>query len=318
MIRRFLRRHPLAAAAGLTWCVIAKGGVAADVPALPRVAGGFRAAWYADHNVVHDTFCLTVDVSGRPVVSGPGYIAVLPDADADGRADRVATFIDGPRTGAQGLLHEGRAGVLAVGDAGLLRYRDADVDGGGDGPPERLVPIPTGREHHAHAVRRGPDGALWWVIGNFAGVDSDDINDPESPVVRPRAGVLRRVAERKGRPPLVSCFAHGFRNAYDFDFAPDGTPLVYDSDGERDVSLPWYRPTRLFAVASGTDAGWVSRSWKRDDGSPFMPPVVVSTGRASPTGVAVTTDPKWLRPHGGAEAVVVFCDWAFGRVFLLP
>lgn len=291
---------------------------AAGQVATPAVDARFRVTWTATDADVHDVFCLTTDPAGRPTVSGPGYVAAISADDGDA-AGRVIRFADGPATGAQGLLWEegadgGRA-LLAVGDAGLIRYRDADGDDRADGPPETVVPMPTGREHHAHAIRRGPGGAIWWAIGNFAGVDAKAITDPASPVVRPRAGVLLRVTERDDGLPLVACFADGFRNAYDFAFAPDGTPLVYDSDGERAVSLPWYRPTRLFAVEAGSDAGWVSRPWKRPDGAPFMPEVVVETGRASPTGVAVTTDPAWT---GGAPAAVVFCDWAFGRVFLLP
>ena len=80
--------------------------------------------------------------------------------------------------------------------------------------------------------------------------------------------------------------ADGFRNAYDFAFDGSGDIFVYDSDGERDVSLPWYRPTRVFHALPAHGAGWLSRSWKRPGYFLDMPPVVGSFGRGSPTGLA--------------------------------
>lgn len=54
---------------------------------------------------------------------------------------------------------------------------------------------------------------------------------------------------------------------------------VFDSDGERDISLPWYRPTRVFRTAQGDDAGWLSRSWKRPKYDVQMPIELADLGR---------------------------------------
>ncbi len=282
---------------------------AAEVPL--QVPQGFEVTQFADDALAHDIFAMTVDPQGRVVVSGRGYIKILVDADGDGRADEARLFADGPATGAQGLCFHG-TDLLAIGDGALLRYRDRDGDGRADGPPDRFLKLRTGGEHHVHAIRRGPDG--WWYViaGNDARITADYATEKTSPIRRPRAGTLLRLAPDLSGGEIL---AHGFRNPYDFDFNELGDQFTYDSDGERDVSLPWYRPTRVFHVLPGSDAGWVSRSWKRPDDFLDMPPVVASFGRGSPTGVVCYRHRQFPRPYRGALFVL---DWTFGRVLALP
>src|SRR5690606_32280738 len=72
------------------------------------VPEGFQATLYADDDLVHDIFSMTVDSRGRLAVSGPGYIKILEDTDDDGFADMAIPFADGPASGAQGLCFVGR------------------------------------------------------------------------------------------------------------------------------------------------------------------------------------------------------------------
>lgn len=279
-------------------------------------ADGFEVAIFAGDELVHDAGCLTIDEDGRIAVSGPGYIRLLIDHNRDGRADEGITFADGPRTGAQGLCFDGHD-LLAVGDGGLLRYRDLDGDHRSDGPPARLLALRTGGEHHAHAIRRGEDG--WWylICGNDTGVTARMITSPTSPVTEPEAGVLLRFHYTSDENMVrdVEVVADGLRNAYDFDFTAGGDPVTYDSDDEREVSLPWYRPTRVFRLTPGSHAGWISRSWKRPDAFPEMPEVLASLGRGSPTGVVVAPNATWPSPLRNA---IIVCDWTFGRVVAIP
>ena len=175
--------------------------------------------------------------------------------------------------------------VLCTGDGGLLRFVDANDDGVADGKPEMIFPIRTGSEHRAHAIRKGPDG--WWYVlaGNQTGALPEYFAGKNSPIKNPRAGFILRVSPDWSEKEIV---CHGFRNAYDFDFNSLGQIFVYDSDGERDINLPWYRPTRLFEMRPGDDAGWVSAGWKRDSGLFDMPIEVGSFGRGSPTGVVAS------------------------------
>src|SRR5688500_12820564 len=68
---------------------------------------GFEVTEYADSALANDIYTLTTDPSGRIVVAGRGYIRILVDADADGRADRAIEFAKEPKDGAMGLLWEG-------------------------------------------------------------------------------------------------------------------------------------------------------------------------------------------------------------------
>lgn len=276
-----------------------------------RVPEGFRVELFADDDLAHDIYCMTFDSQGRVVVSGAGYVRILLDTNGDGRADTARQFADGPATGAQGMFFDG-TDLLCVGDGGLLRYRDPKGEGRADGPPELLFPIRTGGEHHAHAIRRGPEGCWYLLAGNDSGIGPQHVQGPTSPVRRPEAGALLRLSSDFSQ---VVVHSDGFRNAYDFDFGPHGDPLVYDSDGERDISLPWYRPTRVFQMLAGSHAGWLSRSWKRPDYFADMPPVVTEAGRGSPTGVVLYQHRQFpSQYHQG----LFIADWTFGRVHFVP
>ena len=143
----------------------------AEEPLGVQVPDGFQVTLYADDDLAHDIYSMTIDSLGRVVVSGAGYVRILEDTDGDGRADSAKQFVDGPKTGAQGMHFYGRD-LLCSGDAGLIRYRDQNADDVADGPPDVFLKIKTGGEHDLHAIRRGPDG--WWYViaGNMAGVDA--------------------------------------------------------------------------------------------------------------------------------------------------
>ncbi len=295
------------------WLTLSLTGVvcAAEAPAL-KALDGFAVTLFADDELAHDIHCLTIDARGRITVAGNGYIKILKDTDADGIADSATQFADAPATGIQGMFWHGSE-LLAVGGDGLLRYRDRDGDDRADGPPDVLLKVRTGGEHHAHSIQRGPDG--WWylIAGNDAGLDAKYVKLPTSPVKQPEAGVLYRL-----KPDISSggeVVAHGLRNAYDFAFNRTGDVFTFDSDDERDVSLPWYRPTRVFQLLPGSHAGWVTRSWKRPDEFLDMPPVVASAGRGSPTGVVCYQHRQF--PEKYRESLFVL-DWTFGRVLALP
>ncbi|MGD9855408.1 MAG: hypothetical protein AB7U20_10720 [Planctomycetaceae bacterium] len=272
---------------------------------------GFEVALYADDDLAHDIYSLTIDSFGRVVVSGAGYVRILIDDDDDGVAETATQYVDGPLTGAQGMHFYGRD-LICSGDAGLIRYRDRDGDDRADGDPDVFLRAKAGGEHDVHAIRQGPDG--WWYViaGNVAGITAKYITLPNSPVTEPQAGTVLRLQPDLSAGEVV---ADGFRNAYDFDFHPQGDLFTFDSDDERDISLPWYLPTRVFQVLPGMHAGWLSRSWKRPDQFLDMPPVIAAFGRGSPTGVVCYRHTQF--PEKYRDALFVL-DWTYGRVTALP
>lgn len=275
------------------------------------VPEGFQVSLYADDDLAHDIYSLTIDARGRVVVAGKGYVRILIDEDGDGKAEKYRQYSDLPANGAMGMFFLG-SDLICSGDAGLVRFRDANGDDQADGPPDVFLKVKTGNEHDAHAIRRGPDG--WWylICGNTANVTAGYATLPNSPVKRPEFGTLLRL-----KPDLSGgeVFADGFRNCYDFDFGPLGDLYTFDSDDERDSSLPWYRPTRVFEILPSLHAGWQSQSWKRPDYFLDMMPVLGSFGRGSPTGVTYYRHTHFPEPYRSGLFVM---DWTFGRVISLP
>lgn len=263
----------------------------------------------ADDELAPDCTNLCCDSQGNTFVTGPGYIARLIDENRDGMYERRLTLVQDLTHGAHGMtVEDDRLYYVAnngVWSIPLVANSEADR------APQLHLAIKTGGEHDAHALRRGPDGCWYLIAGNGTAGMFDLQNVPTPMVPRPRAGAIWKFSSDWAQREV---WAHGFRNAYDFDFGPDGSIITFDSDGERDVSLPWYRPTRVYQVRCGDDAGWLSRSWKRPNYDPDMPLVLAQFGRGSPTGVMRYAH-KRLPPrfHDGAFVL----DWTFGRIYVV-
>jgi putative membrane-bound dehydrogenase-like protein len=290
------------------------GTVVAQAPGL-TAPPGFEVTEYAGPALANDICCMTVDARGRPVVAGRGYIRVLVDDDGDGKADRAIDFAHEPKDGAMGLLWEGDT-LFATGDGGLRRFRDKDGDGRADGPSELIRKIKTGGEHTAHAIRRGPDGWLYVLCGNTAGIDRSYAQLPTSPVKEPVAGCVLRFTPDLRKSEIV---AHGYRNPYGMDFNPDGELFTYDSDNERCVSLPWYEHTRLYHVIDGGFYGWLAPQrasfWRMPPYFFDVVPPLATLGRGSPTGVACYRHVQFPEEYRGG---LFLCDWTFGKVYYTP
>lgn len=135
----------------LIWTSLCGGPLVAAEPAL-KAPAGFNVALFADDDLAHDVHCMTIDSRGRITVAGNGFIKRLIDSDSDGVADKAELFAEGPAIGVQGMYWHG-SDLLAVGGEGLLRFRDRDGDDKADGPPDVLLKVKCGGEHHAHSIR---------------------------------------------------------------------------------------------------------------------------------------------------------------------
>jgi len=276
-----------------------------------RVPPGFKVQLYAGDELAHDIHSLTVDSRGRVVVSGPGYVRILVDRNADGIADSALPFADGPASGAQGMFFHGTS-LLCAGDAGLQLFRDDNGDDRADGPGQTFLKIAAGGEHHVHSIQRGPDG--WWYViaGNYSGVTESYATAATSPIRTPVSGTLLRLTPELRGGEIV---ADGFRNAYDFAFSATGELFTWDSDDERDISLPWYLPTQVWHVLPGSNAGYVTAGLKRPSTYADSPPALAAFGRGSPTGVLCYRHEQFPPVYRGTLFIQ---DWTFGRILALP
>ncbi|HEX5786582.1 MAG TPA: HEAT repeat domain-containing protein, partial [Woeseiaceae bacterium] len=262
-----------------------------------------------------------------------GPVVRLIDDNGDGRADREQVITD-QVTNCQGLEFDG-ADLLAVGKgpAGPGLYRVSQIAGDAPNPTVALITAVPDRmqEHGPHAVFWGPDGWLYWIVGNFSHVAATP--DPASPYrprgeghlipsltdprghavhVRAPAGhVLRR--DIMGEGADWQRVAGGFRNAYDAAFNAAGELFTFDSDMEWDIALPWYRPVRTYHVPPGAEFGWrtgtaIWQEWYAD-----ALPGMRAVGRGSPTGVAFYNGTAFPAEYRDAfyEA-----DWSRGRILV--
>jgi putative heme-binding domain-containing protein len=279
-----------------------------------RLPAGFEVSEFADARLAHDIHCLTIDPSGRMVVSGRGYLRILVDDNNDGKADRAIDFTHAPRDGAHGLFWE-RDCLYCVGDGGLRIFREA----GGKGlekPSELLFPLKTGSEHLAHAVGRGPDGWLYLLVGDQTGISARHVTRSTSPIKTPIGGCVLRLS-----PDFKGCeiVADGFRNPYAMDWNADGELFTFDSDNERCVSLPWYEPTRCYHVQVGGHHGWLNpqhtATWRLPPDLLDVVPPVATLGRGSPTGVVCYRHTQFPARYRGG---LFLLDWTFGQVHFVP
>lgn len=279
-----------------------------------RLPVGFEVSEFADSELANDIYTMNFDDKGRLLVAGRGYIRYLLDTNHDGKADKVIQFADSPKDGAMGLHWEGDS-LFCTGDGALRRFRDKDGDGRADGPSEIIRRLKTGGEHSAHAIRRGPDGWLYVICGNFTGIDSKYAQVKSSPIAEPVAGAVLRF-----NPELTKSevFADGFRNAYGMGFNSEGELFTYDSDNERCVSLPWYEPTRFYHVVSGGHYGWrapqFASYWRFPPSFVDAVPPLVTCNRGSPTGVACYRHVQFPTRYRNGFFIL---DWTFGIVYFI-
>ena len=279
-----------------------------------RAPAGFVVTEFADSALANDILSMTVDPRGRIVVAGKGYIRILVDDDHNGRADRALQFADSPREGAQGMLWESDS-LFVSGEGGLRRFRVSQDGDRAAGPSELIRTARTGGEHESHAIKRGPDGWLYWLLGNSAGVRANFAQLPTSPIKNPLAGCVVRFSQDLKSTEIV---ADGFRNAYDFDFNLDGELFTFDSDNERCVSLPWYEGCRFYHVIPGGHYGWLNpqraETWRTPPYACDVVAPVLDLGRGSPTGVVCYHGQQFPDHYRGGFFLF---DWTFGRVYFV-
>jgi len=263
-----------------------------------------------------------------------GPLLLIRDKNGDGQFESVETYCD-KIVNCQGILPlDGRVFAVGTGPAGTAMYRLSDSDG--DRRADRVETVLKltfiMSEHGPHAVVLGPDGLLYVMIGNHAGIEpkpaatSPFKNYYNTELLTPKyedptghaaglaapGGIVVRT-DQEGS--FVEVFAGGFRNAFDIAVNRGGDMFTYDSDMEYDVGLPWYRPTRVNHITPAAEFGWRS-GWTNWPQYYFDSlPALVNIGRGSPTGLEVYNHTRFPEKYHDA---LFMCDWSTGRVLAVP
>ncbi len=213
---------------------------------------------------------------------------------------------------------------------GLYRIQDLD----GDDQFESITQIRELKgeqgEHGPHSMRLTPDGkGIYLIAGNHVDVPEMNhyrlprvwqednlfplIKDPRGHATERKApgGWLARIDPEGKDWELISA---GYRNTFDFDYNEVGDIFGYDSDMEWDFGMPWYRPTRIAHLTSGSEYGWRTGNSKWSPNYPDNLPATLNIGQGSPTNVMFGTKAKF--PSKYRKALYAF-DWSFGIIYAI-
>src|SRR5699024_8385252 len=229
-------------------------------------------------------------------------------------------------SGAQGIVWAFDYLYMNINGKGLFRMEDTNSDDQFDmleylgGPPRR-------GEHGNHAILPASDGEGLYVLnGNHTPVadfTASSLSGWEEDILLSRqwdarghargimapGGTISRISPDASKWEIISI---GYRNIYDAAVNQQGELFTYDSDMEWDMGMPWYRPTRLIHVVSGSDYGWRSGSGKWPTYYEDSLPPVLNVGPGSPTGLLFGTGADFPVRY---QRALFGLDWTFGTIY---
>lgn len=213
---------------------------------------------------------------------------------------------------------------------GLYRIQDLD----GDDQFETVSQIRELKgqqgEHGPHSMKVTPDGkGIYLIAGNH--VDVPEMNSYRLPNVWQEDNLFPLIKDPRGHANSRMApggwiaridpegkdwelIGAGFRNAFDFDFNEVGDIFAYDADMEWDFGMPWYRPTRINHVTSGSEFGWRTGNSKWSPNYPDNLPAVLNIGQGSPTNAMFGFGANF--PSKYKKALYAF-DWSFGIIYAI-
>ncbi|MEO9005258.1 MAG: heme-binding protein, partial [Ginsengibacter sp.] len=238
---------------------------------------------------------------------------------------------------AHGLLYAFNSLYVTVNDEGQADtvtrksglYRIQDTNGDDQFDKITLLKRFEGQgEHGPHNAVLSPDKKSIYVIaGNFTDLPTmDNYRLPNTwkydnllPLLLdpngfgnnqpPPGGWIAKTDSVGSKWELISA---GYRNPFDMAFNEDGELFTYDSDMEWDMGLPWYRPTRICHVTSGSEYGYRENNEKWSPTYPDNLPAVLNVGPGSPTNVMSGMNARF--PEKYRRGIFSF-DWTFGIIY---
>lgn len=290
---------------------------------------------------------MTFDDKGRMIATdqyGALYRLDIPAIGSDSLRPKVERLKVGTEEGdsigmgfAQGVLYAFNSLYVMVNhnandefDKGTGLYRIQDTNGDDQYDKITLIRSLQGEpgEHGPHSMILSPDKqSIYVVAGNHVDVPEMDSyriprvweEDNLFPVIKdPRGHANSRqapggwIAKIDPEGQNWELFSVGFRNAYDIAFNEAGDLFTYDSDMEWDFGMPWYRPTRICHVTSGSEFGWRTGNQKWAPEYPDNLPAILNVGQGSPTNVMFGTGSHF--PEKYRKALFAF-DWSFGIIY---
>lgn len=295
-------------------------------PATLTLLPGFKAELIRSAQLGEDSWVsMAFDPQGR-ITLGKEKKGLL-RLTLSGSGDQKIETIDDELLECRGLLYaHGALFANANNSKCLVRLTDKDGDGVFDERRE-LMRTCGGVGHGRNHIKLGPDGDIYIAHGN--NVLLPESIAPDSPLknyasdqlipnpwdgsmfdgnVELPAGHILRV---KPDGSKIALLAGGLRNPLDIAFNHEGELFTFDADMERDLSTPWYMPTRVLHVVPGADFGWRRGTGRFPAWYADTLPSVIDIGLSSPTGVYFGYDADFPKKY--QEALYIL-DWSYGRI----
>jgi putative membrane-bound dehydrogenase-like protein len=288
-----------------------------------QVADGLEVQLFASEPMITNPTNIDVDSKGRvwvcegfnyrnslnpknPVDEKGDRIVVLEDTDGDGKADKSKVFYQGTDVNAA-------LGIAVLGNKVYISSSPhifIFTDENGDDVADKKEILFSGlkgvdHDHGTHSMTFGPDGKLYFTLGNEGKV----IKDKEGNILKDKEGTAIETTGQPFRDGLalrcnldgsqLEVIGHNFRNNY--ESAPDAFGTVWqsdnDDDGNRGVRINYVMEGGNFGYKDEmTGAFWSTsrtnmeeeiprRHWHLND--PGVVPNLLQTGAGSPTGLLV-------------------------------
>ena len=213
--------------------------------------------------------------------------------------------------------------------SGIYRITDNNHDGMLD-KVEMLLKLDGAGEHGPHSFVLSPEGKeIYFIAGNHTLVPEVVKENSRLPTNWGEDNLFEPYLDARGHANEIKApggwickfspdgtdwelISAGYRNPFDMAFNEDGELFAYDADMEWDIGMPWYRPTRICHVTSGSEYGWRTGSGKWPAYYPDGLPAVHNLEQGSPT--AVLSGAKLNFPGTYKNGIFVM-DWSFGTLY---
>ena len=213
--------------------------------------------------------------------------------------------------------------------SGVYKLSDTDGDGNLDNK-ELLLKLKGAGEHGPHSFVLDPNGEnIYFIAGNHVEIPEQLKNNSRLPVSWGEDNLLPPYLDARGHANDIKApggwiakfspdgkeweiISAGYRNPFDMAFNKDGELFAYDADMEWDIGMPWYRPTRICHVTSGSEYGWRTGSGKWPEYYPDNLPAVHNLEQGSPTAVLGAAALNFPSRYENGLFVM---DWSFGTIY---
>ncbi|MEP7317951.1 MAG: PVC-type heme-binding CxxCH protein [Panacibacter sp.] len=253
---------------------------------------------------VNEAYNYRPAINGNPTNALGDRIMILEDNNGDGVADTAKVFYQGPELNAP-------LGICVLGNKVIVSqspYVWAFYDDNGDDKADRKEVMFSGisgeqHDHGVHAFSFGPDGKLYFNMGNEGHTLKDkngkDVLDQDGDVIGPKKYKQGMVFRCDVDGSHVECLGNNFRNPYEVAVDSYGTLWQSDNDddGNRGTRINYIMQYGNYGYTDEmTGAGWQANRTNVEDSVPLKHwhindpgevPNLLQTYAGSPTGMVI-------------------------------